>query len=103
MKWIRKKGAAVTRPGWLFLLDLGQCEEAGRPANESLGLPVVLLDLFHDRDADGLLALLDAVASGLPLAEGEDVDVGLCLVGPLREPLPDGLDDCLTVPLALFV
>ena len=37
---------------------------------------VLVLDLSEDRDADGFLALLDAVAAFEPLLEGEDVGVG---------------------------
>ena len=85
-----------------FLLDLRKSENVrscrARTDNFlNAGRRVFLGHGDLREDADRLLAFLDAVAPLVPCLEGQDIDVGLTLVGPGRKARLDGVEDDLRI------
>ncbi len=89
---IQGKGGDCSPPRCLCsLLNLWEREQARRPTYQLLH--VLFLDLFHDHDPNRMLALFDRVASGFPLIESQNVDVGNGLRYPVGIELLDSFQD----------
>jgi hypothetical protein len=84
------------------LLYLREGEDVSGPDSRAdLHFRSSLLILFPNgndgREADGLLAFLDAVPTLIPGPHREDVDVGMTVAGPRGKPLADSFENFLRV------